>query len=63
MKFHADVDGTLTKDAAFDRYNMLRQKRREEFTASLDENSRKYFNLQTDFFGLPLSNQTPVDQQ
>ena len=63
MKFRAHVDGKLTKDAAFALYNMLRQKRREEFTASLDENSKKYFNLQTDFFGLPLSSQTSADQQ
>jgi len=62
-KFHAHVNGNLTKDVSFDRYNMLRQKRREEFTASLDENSRKYFNHQTDFFGLPLSSNTPLDQQ
>ena len=63
MKFHAHVDEKLTKDAAFDRYNMLRNKRREEFTANLDESSRSYFNHQTDFFGLPLSGNTLLEQQ
>jgi hypothetical protein len=56
MKFHAHISGALTKDAACKLYNALRQKRRDEFTANLDETSRIDFNRQTDFFGKPLTN-------
>ncbi len=53
-KFHAHTAGALTKEDAFELYDTLRRKRREEFTANLDETSKKYFFHQTDFFGRPL---------
>lgn len=56
MKFDAHLTGKLTKEEALDRYDILRRKRRDEFTANLDEASRKYFCQQTDFFGQPQTN-------
>lgn len=68
-EYHAHIAGTLTKDDALAQYDTMRRKRRDEFTASLDETSRVYFCRQTDFFGLPLANMdmnistsTPPDQ-
>lgn len=60
-KFHAHATGELSKQDALERYDNLRRKRRDEFTASLDETSREFFCRQTDFFGQPLSNLDFVD--
>jgi hypothetical protein len=55
-KYYAHLTGILTKKEAFERYDSLRLKRRDEFTANLEKTSRNFFCLQTDFFGQPLSN-------
>ena len=54
-KFHAHVTESLTRGEINELYNSLKQKRREEFIASLDESSRRYFCYETDFFGRPIS--------
>lgn len=54
-KFNVHASGATTKNELEKQYSMLRQKRRVEFVASLDETSREYFCLQTDFFGQPLT--------
>lgn len=53
-KFHAHVTGDMTKDDARELYDILKRKRRDEFIASLDEESRSYFCQITDFFGTPM---------
>lgn len=54
--FHAHVSGTLTREEANILYETLKQKRRAEFLSNLDETSREYFCLRTDFRGQPLTN-------
>lgn len=41
-KFHAHKTGALTAEEALERYNTLRQKRRDEFVASQKKTSIKY---------------------
>lgn len=53
--FNKSETGAPTKDEALERYDMLRRKRRDEFTNNLDETYRKFFSIQTDFFGEPLA--------
>ena len=55
-EFRTHIVGTLTRDDAVERYDALRRKRREEFTAHLDETSRNYFCQQPGgFFDKPLA--------
>ena len=54
-QFHAHAVGTMTTDEASARYAALKQKRRDEFVARLDEESRRYFCLQSDYHGKPLT--------
>lgn len=54
-KFNVHVAGGMTKDEAVKRYDALRQKRRDEFIASLDEESRNIYCHRSDFHGRPLS--------
>ena len=55
-KYDVHVTGILTKTEALERHDILRQKRRDELTASLEETNRKIFCLKTDFFGQPVTN-------
>lgn len=59
--FHAHVTGSMSKDEAQLRYDSLRQKRRTEYIAQLDETGRRDFCLQTDFFGHPQGNKEMPD--
>jgi hypothetical protein len=54
-EFRSPETDALTRAEDNERYNMLRRERRDKFTADLDEPSRKYFTLRTDFLGLPLT--------
>jgi hypothetical protein len=55
-KYHAHVAGAMTGDEALEMYETLRQKRRNEYVASLDEGQRRYFCLESDFHGQTLTN-------
>ncbi len=48
--FHAHILGELTRVEALEQYRLLRQKRRDEFMASLDETIRKHFSSRETFF-------------
>lgn len=54
-KFHAHLIGEMTSEEIIERYDTLKQKRRNEFVAGLDEKSRNIFCLKTDFRGQPLA--------
>lgn len=54
--FHAHAAEAESTDKVHILYDTLRQKRRAEFTANLDENGRKAFCLQGDFYGTPKEN-------
>jgi hypothetical protein len=54
-KFQVHVSGVMTRTEANERYDVLRQKRRDEFLAGLDDYNRKNFSLKTDFHGQPLN--------
>lgn len=56
-EYNAHVDGCLTRDEALQRYNSLKQKRRNEFIAGLDEESRSFFCHKTAFHGQTLPSQ------
>ncbi|GEM_PF-1070924 len=62
-KFHAHTVSALTNGDARELYDTLRRKRRDEFTANLDETSKKYFCHQTDFFGRPLDSMDLNERQ
>lgn len=53
--FHAHVVGAMTQDEAIERYNALKEIRRNEFVAGLNEENRKYFCHKADFNGQPLA--------
>ncbi|MDD2853578.1 MAG: hypothetical protein PHY09_16960 [Desulfuromonadaceae bacterium] len=53
-QFHAHVINGMTQKEVFERHAMLKQKRRDEFVAGLDEESRRFFCHKTDFHGQPL---------
>jgi len=55
-KYDVHATGILTKNEALELYDILRQKRRDEFTASLEETNREMFCMKTDFFGQPVTN-------
>lgn len=61
-QFHAHVTGVLSEDDARELYDALRRKRRDDFTANLDESGRKFFCRQIDFFGNSLTNIDPNGQ-
>lgn len=50
-RFHAHASGVMTRNEIRERYDTLRQKRRYEFVAGLDEGSRSLFCNQYDFNG------------
>lgn len=53
-KYHIHISGCMTRDEANQRYEALREKRRDEFVSGLDENCRRIFCLKTDFHDQPL---------
>lgn len=50
-KFHAHVAGVEKKGEVLELYNTLRRKRRDEYTANLDEASREFFCFEPDVLG------------
>lgn len=54
-KFQALAAEVLTRNEIFEKYETLRLKRRDEFLAGLDEETRRYFSLKLDFHGQPLT--------
>jgi hypothetical protein len=54
-RFYAHTAGAMTRDEVTERYDMLRQKRRDIFVGGLDEDSRRYFCESTDFRGRPMA--------
>ncbi|OGU16838.1 MAG: hypothetical protein A2076_00305 [Geobacteraceae bacterium GWC2_53_11] len=49
-RFNALAAGILSKNEMHELYDELRQKRRDEFLAALDENGRCYFRIPDGFF-------------
>jgi len=60
-KFHAHVAGALTDGEVYELYEMLKLKRRNEYIASLNETSKRYFCYETDFFGRPMTGMSEAD--
>ena len=54
-KFHAHTSGVMTISEANERYETLRQKRRNNFVKNLDEESRRLFCDRFDFHNQPLT--------
>ena len=54
VKFHAHTSGALTLREVIERYDVLKEKRRDEFIANLDEEKRRIFCFKTDFLGQPI---------
>lgn len=54
-QFHAHVAGAMTREEEIERYATLKQQRRDEFVAGLDDESRRLFCERTDFHGQALA--------
>jgi hypothetical protein len=62
-KFQAHDSDAMTINKVIERYDALRIKRRNEFIAGLDEESRKFFCLKLDFNDRPLKYVDPANIQ
>lgn len=56
LKFHAHAVGALTRIEADELYNSLRRRRRDRYTADLNEDDRTFFCRPAEPFGRPLAN-------